>query len=87
MDRARMLMEQARLLRDRHGNFEQPLIAVRQHSGFDFGEARQPHLFECIVGDPARGRKDPAAHHWTPAVGSTRLRRDPDVLARRQCRK
>ena len=76
--------QQPRLLRDRHGDLEQALVAVRQHGGGRIGEAGEPHALHRLVGDGGRRGQHAAAAEEAPAPAVARLRRDAHVLARGQ---
>ena len=62
--------QQPRLLRDGHGDFQQPLVTVRQRASRRIGEAREPQMLERLVGDGG----------CAPRIA--RLRGEAHVLAR-----
>jgi hypothetical protein len=79
--------EQPRLLRDRHGHFEQALVAVREERRADIGKTRKPQMLERLIGG-CRGARDhmPPANK-PPTLTFACLRGDADILTRGERRK
>jgi hypothetical protein len=81
----RRLVEQqhARLLRHRHGDFEQALVAVREQSGRPVGDAGQAELLERRIGVRLGLLEDPGSPERLPAPWVAGLGSQPGILARR----
>ena len=76
--------QQARLLRDRHRDLEQALVAVREHGGGRIGHTGEPHARNRLVGGRGRPAQHAAAAEELPAPAIPRLGRNAHVLAHGQ---
>ena len=78
--------QQARLLRQGHRDFEEPLVAMRQQAGRLVGNPAEAEPFERAVGPASGLRQCRGAATELPAPGFARLGGKPGILARAHLR-